>query len=180
MKNRKIWLGSLTALGVLCVAAMSRPLFSADKLASSPDPQAVERARKNVRMLDDVYKTGVVLITDKYVHTKKDYPAGRIAVNWFDAISKTGSHEVRIIDATGEPYSEKNTAKDAFDKEGIKQLKNGKAFYDQIIEKNGKPYLRAITPVPVVMEKCTMCHENYKSVKKGEPIGALTYTMPIE
>jgi len=25
-----------------------------------------------------------------------------------------------------------------------------------------------------------MCHENYKSVKEGEPIGILSYTVPIK
>jgi hypothetical protein len=144
------------------------------------DRAAVERARKTVRMLDEVYKTAIVLITDKYVNTKKDYPAGRAAKKLFSDISKKGSHQIRLIDASGEPYDAKNVAEDDFDKEGIKQLKSGKASYDQVIHKDGKPYLRAITPVPVVMDKCIMCHENYKKAKKGEPIGALTYTVPIE
>ena len=131
-------------------------------------------------MLDDVYKTAIVLITDKYVKDKQDYPAGRAAVKWFAAVSKKGSHEVRIIDATGDPHGSGNVAKDDFEREGIKQLKSGKAYYEQLIEKGGKPYLRAMTAVPVVMERCTMCHENYKRVKKGDPIGALTYTVPVE
>jgi len=146
----------------------------------TPDPAAAERARKTVLMLDDVYKTAIVLITDKYVKDKRDYPAGRAAIKWFADISKKGSHEVRLIDATGDPYSSANIAKDDFDREGIKQLKAGKGYYEQLIQKEGKPYLRAITPVPVVMERCILCHENYKGVKKGEPVGALTYTVPVE
>lgn len=148
--------------------------------AKAPDPAAVERARKTVRMLDDVYKSAIVLITDKYVHTKDDYPAGRIAVRWFDGISKKGWHEVRLIDATGEPYSPTNVAQDEFDKEGLRLLKSGKDFHDQIVVEDGKPYLRAITPVPVVMDKCVLCHSHYKQAKKGEPIGALTYKVLIE
>jgi hypothetical protein len=144
------------------------------------DKLAVERARKTVRMLDDVYKTTVVLITDKYVKDKKDFPAGRAAIKLFGDISKKGWHEVRLIDATGDPYSPKNVAKDEFEKEGLKQLKAGKDFYDEVVRKDGKPVLRAITPVPVVMDKCVMCHEHYKNAKKGEAIGALTYSVPIE
>jgi hypothetical protein len=34
--------------------------------------------------------------------------------------------------------------------------------------------------VPVVMEKCVLCHAHYKNAKKGEPIGALSYTVPVE
>jgi hypothetical protein len=143
-------------------------------------PSDVERARKTVRTLDDIYKTTIVLITDKYVNSKKDYPAGRAAIKLFGEISKTGSHEVRLIDATGQPYSEKNIARDDFDREGLKQLKAGLPGYDQVIQRDGKLYLRAMTPIPVVMDKCVMCHDNYRNAKKGEPIGALTYTLPID
>jgi hypothetical protein len=147
---------------------------------SKPDPAATARARKTVRMLDDIYKTAIVLITDKYVQSKKDYPAGRAAIRWLADVAKKGNPEARLIDATGDPYSPANVAADDFDKEGIKQLKAGKDYYDQVIDKGGKSYLRAITPIPVVMEKCILCHENYRMAKKGEPIGALTYTVPIE
>ena len=164
-------------LAALCLPA-DRVTRAAENKAA--DPAAVERARKTVRMLDDVYKTTVVLITDKYVNSKKDYPAGRAAIKLFGDISKKGWHEVRLIDASGEPYNEKNVAQDNFDREGLKQLKAGKAGYDEVIRKDGKPYLRAITPIPVVMDKCVMCHANYKNAKKGEAIGALTYTVPIE
>jgi hypothetical protein len=34
--------------------------------------------------------------------------------------------------------------------------------------------------VPVVVDKCVLCHDNYKGVKKGRPVGALTYTVPVE
>ncbi len=152
----------------------------AKKASDGPRPRAVERSRKTVKMLDDVYKTAVVLITDKYVNDENDFPAGAAAVAWFDAISKKGWHDVRLIDATGDPSDPENVARDDFEKEGIQQLKSGKDYYDQVELKDGKYRLRAVTAVPVVMDKCTMCHENYKQVKKGEAIGALSYSVPIE
>ena len=175
----RLTLALLAAAAILPLPGSSHRLAAQDK-PKPDDPAAVERARKTVHMLDDVYKTAIVLITDKYVHTKKDYPAGRAAVNWFKAVSQKGTHEVRLIDASGEPYNEANVAKDDFDKEGIRQMKLGKAFYEQVKRQEGKSYLRAMTPVPVVMEKCIMCHEHYKSAQKGEAIGALTYKVPIE
>jgi len=182
MKRVSMWGAGALLAAVLVAAGLvaGTRARAQDAGKAKADQAAVERARKTVRMLDDVYKNTVVLITDKYVHDKKDYPAGRAAIRLFKAISDKGWHEVRLIDASGEPYNPANVAKDAFDKDGIAALKNGKDFYDKVVMKDGKPHLRAITPVPVVMDKCIMCHENYRSVGKGVPIGALTYTVPIE
>ena len=142
--------------------------------------EAVKRTRKTVRMLDDVYKTAVVLITEHYVNDEDDLAAGSAAKALFAAVKKKGWHEVKLIDASGDPINDENIAKDGFDKKAVLQIKGGKSFVDQVTKKDGKPYLRAATPIPVVMEKCIMCHENYKKAKKGEAIGILSYTIPIE
>jgi hypothetical protein len=170
--------------GLILGAVATGLLLSAEPAAQekkdSSSTAAVERTRKTVRMLDDVYKTAVVLITDKYVNDEKDFPAGSAAIALFEAIEKKGWHGVRLIDVTGEPYDAKNVAKDAFEKEGVRQLKAGKNYFEEVIEKDGKPFLRAMTPVPVVMQKCVMCHPNYADAKKGAAIGAISYTLPIE
>lgn len=150
------------------------------KKSKPPSKAAVDRTRDNVKMLDDVYKQAIVLITDKYVHDTDDFPAGSAAVELFKRVSKTGFHHVRLIDATGQPYEEKNVAKTGFEKQGIKELKAGKKFYEQVVTKEGNPYLYAMTPVPVVMQKCIMCHPHYEDAKKGEPIGAISYELPIK
>ena len=167
-------------LAGLSVAAhhFSSPTIAKDP--DSPDKAAVERARKQVKMLDHIYKTTVVLITDKYVNEEDDFPAGSAAVALFASVSKGGSHKVRLIDATGEPYEEANVAKDAIEREGIKRLKAGDASYEKVVSDGDKHHLRVLTPVPVVMKKCVMCHSHYADVKKGAPIGAISYTIPIE
>lgn len=156
------------------------PAVAAEAEPAPPDKAAVERTRKLVHTLDNVYKQAIVLITDKYVHKEDDFPAGSAAVQLFASISKSGSHQVRLLDATGDPYEPANVAKDAFEKEGIRRLKAGEAYYEQVVQLDGKPQLRAMTPVPVVMEKCVMCHSHYAQAKKGEAIGAISYTVPIE
>jgi len=168
-------LGSTFAL---FVAGSALP--SAEKDAAKPDEAAVKRARKTVRMLDDIYKQAIILITDKYVNTKKDFPAGRAAVKWLNDIGKAGWPKTRLIDVSGEPYSAKNVAEDDFEKEAVKQIKAGKEYFEKVEDKDGKHHLRAMTAIPVVSTKCIMCHENYKAAKKGEAIGALSYTVPIE
>jgi hypothetical protein len=143
--------------------------------------KALERARNTVRMLDDIYKTTVVLITDKYVNDEDDFPAGSAAIALFDAINKKNWHQVRLVDATGEPTDDKNVATDDFEKEAVKQLLAGKDYYEQVEKRDDARYLRAATPVPVVMDKCIMCHDHYKDAKeKGLPIGVLLYTLKVE
>jgi hypothetical protein len=173
---------SISSFGLMCLVVMwlvwglrNAPQAQAKDIA---DP-AVERARLQVKMLDDIYKTVIVGITDKYVHKEDDPPAITLAMSLFAAMKSKGWHETRLIDATGHPYDIKNVAKDDFEKAAVAALVSGKDYYEQVIKVDGKPRLRAATAVPVVMKKCTMCHENYKNVKQGVPIGALTYDVPV-
>ena len=145
------------------------------KDSAKPDP-ALDRTRREVRLLDDIYKTAVVLITTHYVKEDSDLAAGPAAKALFAAMKDKGWHEVRLLDATGEPLSEENSPRDDFEKAAIKALKADQPYFDQIVTKDGKRYLRAATPVPVVLEKCHLCHDNYKGQKV---IGALGYTLPI-
>jgi len=171
----------ITTTGVIAIALFaSRKDVSGADTKSGPSKAAIERTRKQVQMLDEIYKTAVVLITDKYVHDEDDFPAGSAAVALFASVSKSGSHQVRLIDATGLPYEEKNVARDDFEREGLRRLKAGANNHEQVVEIDGKPQLRVLTPVPVVMKKCIMCHEHYADAKKGEPIGAISYIVPIE
>lgn len=164
------------ALGAFLLA----PRFSVDAGEPAKEDTAVKRARETTRMLDDLYKTAVVLITEHYVEVDSDLPAGTAAIALFDAMKKKGWHEVRLLDATGQPIEEKNSPQDAFEKEAVKQLLAGETWHEQIVDRDGSRFLRAATPIPVVLAKCTMCHEHYKQAKPNEPIGALSYTLKID
>ena len=131
-------------------------------------------------MLDDIYKGGIVLITTHYVTGSEDLPAGTAFKKLFESAKQKGWHEVRLLDATGDPTNDENSPADEFEKKAVAKIASGEAWYEEIVEKEGKRYLRAATPIPVVMEKCTMCHSNYEDVKAGQAIGALGYTIPIE
>ncbi len=152
---------------------------------NSPDKPAakdlaVERARREVRMLDDIYKTSIVLITEHYVKEDTDLAAGSAFKALFDAVGKKGWHTVRLVDATGQPYNDLNLPTEGFEKKAIAELLAGKPSYDQVVTENGKRYLLAATAIPVVMEKCIMCHENYREVEKGKAIGAISCKVPVQ
>ncbi|MDA1017060.1 MAG: DUF3365 domain-containing protein [Planctomycetota bacterium] len=152
---------------------------SANEPKSAADP-ALQRTRKAVRMLDDLYKTAVVLITKHYINEDTDLSAGAAAKALFAEMHKKGWHEVQLLDVTGTPYNAKNVADDPFERKAVAALKSGKDYFDDVETAEGKRYLRAATPVPVVLKKCILCHENYRQAAKGEAIGALSYRILIE
>lgn len=142
------------------------------------DPE-LERTRREVRLLDDIYKTAIVLITTHYVNDKDTLPAGSAFRALFEAVEKKGWHSVRLLDATGDPYNPENEPKSDFEKKAITKLLEGEASFEEVVEEDGKRFLLAATAIPVLMEKCTMCHDNYKDVTKGKAIGAIGYKVPF-
>jgi len=165
---------------LFAVLLLSISLVAVSRGQSPEKDASLKRAQKTVQMIDDIYKGGIVLITEHYVNDEDDLPAGEAFKKLFAAAEEKGWHAVRLLDATDEPYNPENAPADAFEEAAIKALLAGKPGYEQVIEKEGKRYLRSATPVPVVMQKCTLCHEHYSDVKPGTPIGALSYTVPIE
>jgi hypothetical protein len=171
---------ALILILITAVGLAGEPAAAIESDAKAPDAAAVARARKTALMLDDIYKKTIVMITDKYVHDTDDFAAGSAAVLLFEQISSSGTHEVRLLDATGMPYDSDNVAKDDFEQEAIKKLKQGAKSHEQVAQHEGQPVLRLVSPVPVVMERCVMCHDHYADAKQGEPIGAISYSIPIE
>jgi Protein of unknown function (DUF3365) len=177
----------LKSTKILSVAAIASVIGISSFLANRPgqaadSPKAMsplERTRREVRMLDDIYKTSIVLITTHYVDGKDSLPAGSAFKALFDAVKKKGWHEVRLLDATGDPYESANAPNEGFEKRAIAKILAGEATYDEVVSEEGKQYLLAATAIPVVMEKCTLCHANYKGVPAGKAIGALGYKVPI-
>ena len=173
------WLAPLSL--ALAAAGFIIPTLQPQAADPTKDADAaVERTRKQVRMLDGIYKNAIVLVTTHYVTEKSDLPAGSAFKKLFEVAKKEGWHEVRLLDATGEPYEPANVAKSDFEKKAIKELVAGKTYVDEVIEKDGKRYLQAATAIPVVMKKCVLCHENYANLPEGKAIGALGYVVPIE
>lgn len=173
IRCRGWWMGGV----VLALALGSGMLTGQDKQQEDP---AVARTRKQVMMLDDLYKTAIVLVTENYVNKPSDLAAGAAFQKLFEAMRAKGHHDVRLLDATGEPYDDENAPRDEFEKAAIAALKGGKTAYEQVVIQEGRRYLRLATPIPVVMKKCTLCHPIYEQAQANQPIGALSYTIAVE
>jgi hypothetical protein len=166
----------LTLALATTVTGVAISSLAAEKASDSKDA-AVERTRQEVKMLDDLYKNVIVLVNEHYVNKPSDFPAATTTNEVFAAMKKNGWHEVRLLgltDVLGDPA---DAPSDAFEQTAAKKLLAGEAAQEEVVEKGGKRYLRVATGVPVVSEKCVMCHANFKG-NKGN-IGALSYTVPV-
>jgi hypothetical protein len=176
-------LGFGLSLAGLLAVSLREPAAHADDAAvpvkkdpAKKDP-AVERTRRQVKMLDDLYKTTIVYITNTYVDSGKDVAAGEIARDLFAVMREKGWHDARLVDATGHPTNDENAPRDGFEKAAIKKILAGETYVDEITTEKGKPYLLAATMVPVVNQKCILCHPTWKV---GEVVGAVSYKLPID
>lgn len=177
MSRFRVLTAGLLLCGITGLSVGSREVGSiqgAEKTA--PDKAAVERARDQVKMLDTLYKTAVVHMTKYYVGQQGEVPAAVVAGEVFEAMKKNGFHEARLIDISGKPKRKQNVAKSEFEKKAADVIKNGKPYFEEIGEKDGKPVFRAATVVPAVMKECAVCHR----VKEGDLLGAIVYELPIK
>lgn len=164
----------LALVGVGAGMFLVASLPAGDK--KGPDKAALERTREQVKMLDDLYKTAVISITNNYVEGQAATPAAAVAKDVFEAMHKKGYHHARLVDATGKPKNKANVAKTDFEKKAVEQMKAGKAYYEEIAQVDGKDVLRAATVVPVVLQQCATCHGK----KQGTLLGAIVYEIAIK
>lgn len=173
--SRKVY-GSLTVLACACIGMLVFRGASPAGDGKGPDKAALERTREQVQMLDTLYKTAVVSITNNYIEGQASTPAASVAKDVFEAMHKKGYHSARLIDATGKPKNKANVAKTDFEKKAVEQMKAGKPYYEEVAQVDGKHVLRAATIVPVVLKQCAACHGK----KEGALLGTIVYELQIK
>lgn len=137
---------------------------------------ATDRARQTVKMLDDMYKTFMILITKEYVTDSTMFSAVVLTKKVFEAMSKKGWHEARLLGTSGTLYNPDNFPKDDFERDATKALISGKNYYEKVEMIDGKYYLRVATSVPASAEGCTICHPDKKV---GDILGAISYKISL-
>ena len=154
-----------------------KPLQVIEELYKAVKNLELEHARKTVRMLDDVYKTYIVLITEEYVDDPSVLPAATLSKRVFKSMNKKGWHNARLLDATGTPFNPENNPKDEFERDAINAMISGKTYFEKIEKIDGKDHLRAVTSVHAVMKGCISCHP---SSRVGDLLGGIAYNIALE
>ena len=182
MKKTMLWIVAVLLVGVpniaLMVSESSNAQDATEKGRVADHSPAMERTRKQAKMLDTLYKTAIVLITENYVDGKESLAAGDAFQALFKAMKDNGFHEVRLLDATGDAYDPDNEPKNEYEKKAIKAMLDGASIYEEVVQQDGKTYLLSTTPIPVVMDKCVLCHSHYEGNKGA--IGALGLKLQVE
>ena len=142
-----------------------------------PSDEDIDKARNTVKLLDDLYKTFIVLITEEYVDDPALMPAATLSKRVFKVMEEKGWHKARLLDATGTPFNPDNNPKDKFERDAINALAWGNSYIESVEKIEGKYYLRAATSVTVVTEGCMICHPGKKV---GDLLGAISYSIPLE
>ncbi|WP_422928445.1 c-type heme family protein [Singulisphaera sp. PoT] len=171
--------GIVLCLGGIAVSAFAMMValvpgssLQADEPAEKVEDAALTRAREHVKMLDELYKTAVVSVTNKY----EGPPAIKVAKDVFTAMEKSGWHKAKLVDASGAPQNEANLPATDFEKRAEAAIRGGKPYYEEVEGAGPKRTLYAATIVPAVAKKCATCH----GVKTGDLLGFIRYEVPVK
>ena len=160
------------SVGIVTVVGAAEPVKTEPQTLLTPD-----QARREVRLLDDLYKTTIVLMNNTYVKDSNNTAAAEVARDTFAAMQKNKWHEAHWLDATGKPMNADNAPRDDFEKQAIKRLLKGEKYCDEIVGEGDHKYLRAATVVPVVNNSCLNCHPGHKV---GDVLGGISYKIPVQ
>ncbi len=162
---------------VLALGGLAVYVGAADKPEAAKSLLTLEQARREVRLLDDLYKVAIVYMNEVYVEDTSSIAAGETARDMFAAMREKGWHDARLVDGTGEPVNDENVARDAFEKIAVQKIKGGETYYDEVITEGSERYLRAATLVPAINDKCVLCHPGNKV---GDMLGIASYKLRLE
>ncbi len=171
--NLRLFLAGSATLGALGFWHFAAGI---DPQASSEKDRNLRSARRETKMLDTLYKTAIVSVTQTYVEND----SSTAAITTFQPVLKAMKdgkwHEVRLVDGLGQPINPDNSPKDAFEKQAIKEMLAGKELIDAVEVIGGKEYLRTMTILPMALDKCVLCHDNYRGKKI---VGGVSYQVPL-
>ncbi len=92
-----------------------------------------------MKLLDDLYKTFIELITEEYVNNPALLSAATLSKRVFKVMEEKGWHKARLLDATGTPFNPDNNPRDQFEGNAINAFAWGNAYIER--ERRSKVYI---------------------------------------
>lgn len=159
-------------------AAVALSVFRAVTAAPQPKTNtpaervSLAEARRQVRMMDEIYKTAVIAAHKMYVQD----PGTPAAVIWakqvINQMKGKGWPDARIFATHDRPLNPENAPADGFERAATTAFKQGKASFEQVTPGE----YRYATDIRIVDEKCIMCHVRSK---QGDLTGGVSYRVPL-
>ncbi len=174
MRNAR--LAVAVAGGVALPALLFTTVLAGNPATAAPPAPVrleLEEARRTVRLMNDIYVTGVLVTHDMYV---KD-PGNPAAVSWgkqvIRQIRAKGWPDAHIFDTTGRPLNPENNPQNPFEKAAVAAFKSGKSSYEEV---SAESY-RYATSIRMTDESCLTCHVR---AKVGDLVGGISYLAPLK
>lgn len=169
MKPRKI--AALLGIPLLLSALI------AGRGQTGPAPQArplsLDEARRTVRLMNDIYTTGVLTTHKMYASE----PGTAAAITWGKQVIREmntkGWPRARVFGTTDRMLNPENQPADAFEREAGAAFGKGKDAVEKI---TGSTY-RWATPIRITEASCLSCHVRNKL---GDLIGGISYQAVLD
>jgi hypothetical protein len=129
---------------------------------------SLEEARRTVRLMDDIYQSGVMTTHSMYVRERGDAAAVTWGRQVMGQMNAKGWPEGRIFGATDRPLNPESRFKDTFEQEAAAAFRAGKTTFEKV---EGST-LRYASEIRAVDKSCIMCHTRNK---EGDLLGGVSY-----
>lgn len=163
----------LLVAGSLLLAGHSSAGPSETPASRPPARLPLPEARRTVRLMNDIYVTGVLTAHEMYVRE----PGNPAAIAWgkqvIRQIRAKGWPDAHVFDTTGRPLNPDNNPQNAFEKEAGAEFKRGKAWVEKV---DGRVY-RYATPLRITDQSCLGCHVRSKV---GDLIGGISFAAELQ
>jgi hypothetical protein len=174
VRQNGCWLLGVAILG--SIAAWQVAKGDPPKLEKGKE-HAIANARRETKMLDTLYKTAIVSVTQNYVQDESSIAAITTFVPVIEAMKQNQWHKVRLVDGLNDAINPDNSPQDEFEKSAMRQILAGKNQVDLVAAVDGKQVLRTMTTLPMASDKCVLCHANFlgKTV-----VGGIAFEVPLQ
>lgn len=166
----------MSARRSLVLGALALPLWLgavAQEPAARPTRYPLAEGKRAVRMMDDIYKIGVLTTHSMYVRE----PGTAAAVTWAKQVIRQvrarGWPDAHVFDATGRPLNPENSPQDTFERDALEAFRKGKASFERVEGDR----LRYASSIPTVDESCVTCHVRSKV---GDLAGGVSYSVLLD